>query len=229
MSKHWFITDRVKRWLILLKVVFVLCTVRIIELNQASWLDKYSAHVVTCSAGSYVEMPSEYYYFSGYEALRGYYMQVTKTELIPTRTLLSEYDMTLSELEEMSTFGRDTDLSDYEYIYIITAKFGNRDYENNAEYHIEFDDFLLVGPDYCISANTDGINAIPAFNEELNGATGFGISSDREMTFRIAYLIDTRSESALSIDYLLLSSPKLLVGYYPDEVYIELPTPEILE
>ena len=228
MSKYWFTSAKAMIVLGLLMTVLGVCTVRIAELNHAPWLDKYSANVVNYSADSSVELPSEYYYFSGYGALQGYYMQVIKTELIPTETLLSEYNMTLSDLEEMSTFGRDADLSRYEYIYIVTAKFGNRDYENNAEYHIEFDDFLLVGPDYFISASTDGINAIPAFNEELNGATGFGISSDREMTFRIAYLIDTRSESALSIDYLLSSSPKLLVGYYPDEVYIELPVPELL-
>ena len=229
MSRYWFTGAKARIGVALLIVVVGIFAVRIIELNYSPWLDKYSANTINYNAESYVELPSEYYYFSGYEALRGYYMQVTKTEIIPTRTLLSEYDMTLSDLEEMSTFGRDTDLSDYEYIYIVTAKFGNRDYENNAEYHIEFDDFLLVGPDYCISASTDGINAIPAYNEELNGATGFGISSDREMMFRIAYLIDTRSESSLSIDYLLSSSPKLLVGYYPDEVYLELPAPEILE
>lgn len=214
---------------ILLLVIAAAGIARIYQVNHAEWLEKYGSNVVVYKVGAEAEFASEMYYMTGYEALSGYYMQIMGTELIETDELLSRYNMTLSDLEALSTFGSEADFSDYTHVYIVTAQFGNRDYATNADYHIEFDNFLLVGPDFCISPSTDGVNAIPDFNPELAGASGFGISSERVLTFKIPFLIDTVSETAISVDYLIQSCPKLLIGYYPDEIYLELPAPTLKE
>lgn len=207
----------------LLFVVIALCAARIYAVNHADWLDDYAAKTVVYDAGEEAELSSEYYFFSGYENLSGYYMTAGKAELVRTEALLAEYGMELSDLEALSDLGAKADFSDYEYTYILTARFGNRDYAANADYYIDLANFLLVGPDWCIAPATDSIMAIPLFNEMLNGETAFGIASDRELELRIAYLIDTRSESGLSPEYITQSSPKLLLGQYPYEVYLALP------
>ena len=213
-----------------LLVVSVACAVRIAMVNHADWLEAYAANTVIYEEGADVPLPDENYYFSGYKRLEGYYVRVEKTELIPTESLLVQYGMTLDDLTKLAFPGMEdkVDMSIYEYVYIVTASFWNRDFESNQGYMISFMDHPVVGPDYLINADLKGILAIPEFNEELNGFS-FGIKSNRVMTFRIPYLIDTRSEAPISVDYLLSSSPKLLIGYYPDEIYAELPVPEFIE
>lgn len=212
----------------LLLSAFVLCCMRIHSVNHATWLDDYSAKLIVLDEATQAELVSGYYYFSGYENLSGYYVRVEKAELIKTEDLLREYGMSLDDLEQMTTSGTlNTDYSRYEYVYIITANFGNRDYKNNADYYIELANFILVGPDYCVAPSTDVVHAIPGFNEKLGDASAFGISSNNEFEVRIAYLIDTKSETGISVDYFLASKPKLLLGQYPYEVYLELPLMEI--
>lgn len=228
MKRQWLLRTKTYIWLSLILAACILCVIRIEKVNRAPWIEKYAASIVLYDESMEVALPSEWYYYSGHEALSGYYMRVLQTELVSMDTFLAEHDITLEELNELSPFGPDPHFSDYGYIYIITAEFGNRDFANNADYHIELDNFLLVGADYWIAPSTEQINRLPSFNEELGGSSAFGIASDHEVMFQIPYLIDTRSESSLSIDYLLSSSPKLLVGYYPDEIYIELPAPVLL-
>lgn len=207
----------------LLFVVIVLCAARIYRVNHADWLDDFAAKKVMYDIGEQAALSSGYYFFSGYENLSGYYISVDSSELIRTEVLLAEYGMELSDLETLSGQGTMADLSDYEYTYILTARFGNRDYAGNADYYIDLENFLLVGPDWCLSPATDSIMAIPLFNERLNGEAAFGISSNRELEVCIAYLVDTRSESALSPDDLVHSEPRMLLGQYPYEVYLALP------
>lgn len=213
----------------LLLVVIALCAARIYAVNHADWLDDHAAKTVVYDVGEEAELGSEYYFFSGYENLSGYYMTVDKAELVRTEALLAEYGMELSELEELSAPGAKADFSDCEYTYILTVRFGNRDFAANADYYIDLANFILVRPDWCLAPATDSIMAIPLFNETLNGETAFGIASDRELELRIAYLIDTRSESALSPEYLTQSSPKLLLGQYPYETYLALPEAQMTE
>lgn len=220
-----------KRWILLcaLLVVSAACAVRIAMVNHADWLEAYAAKTVIYEEGAEVPLLSENYFFTGEKNLEGYTLRVDKTELIPTETLLAQYGMTLDDLTKLKFPGMEdkVDMSVYEYVYIVTASFWNQDFENNQKYTICLMDHPVVGPDYLINADMGGVLAIPGFNEDFRGIT-FGIKSDRVVTLRIPYLINTRSESAISIDYLLSTSPRLLIASYPDEVYLELPTPEIL-
>ena len=213
-----------------LVVVCALCAVRIAFVNHADWLEAFAATKTVYNEGAEVPFPAENYYFSGYKNLKGYYLRIEKTELIPLESLLSQYDMSLDDLIKLAYPGMEdkVDLSIYGLLYIVTASFWNLDFSNNQDYMINFMDHPLVGPDYLINPDINGILAITEFNEELDGFM-FGIKSDRVMTFRIPYLIDTGSEASLTVDYLLSSDPKLLVGFYPEEIYLALPEPEVSE
>ena len=218
-----------KRWILLcaLLVVSAACAVRIAVVNHADWIEEYAANTVIYEEGAEVSLPGEYYYLFGYQGLSGYYMRVEKTELVPLSSLLEQYGLSYDELAARSGSWEWVDERDA--VFIVTASFGNRDFAGNGRYQIDFRYFPLVGEDYVITPATDTVGGIPAFNEEQNGRSFFGIKSDRVVTLRIPYLIDVATKSAISADDLLSSPPRLLIGYYPDEVYLELPAPEILE
>ncbi len=206
---------------VLLAVVFA---VRIWAVNHSPYLEKYKAGRVEYEEGSEVELPNAAYYVDTAD-LTGYHMKITDTKLMKTADFLAQYGMTAEDLKTYFPED-DTVCEDYGLIYLVAAEFTNDRWAEPSDYSLILDNFLLVGTDYYVQPATGSIGQIPGFNPELEGASAFSIGSSRVFTVTIPYLLDTESESRISLDYFLASHPRLLLTVYPEERYLELPEPK---
>lgn len=203
------------------------CGWRIWKVNHTKLIEKYKATTTVYKVGTDIHLSDAIYYWDIAE-LDGYGMRVTNTQVMRTESFLEQHNFTMEELEELSL---DSEISfdKYGLVYLITTEFWNEKWTEASEWPILLDNFLLTGLDYFILPATKSINLISDFNPELGGASGFSIKSDRVFEVVIPYLIDTKSETGISLEDLTDSDIKLLITLYPEESYLMLPTPAIKE
>ena len=213
---------------LIVTLMVTLCSWRIYAVNHQDWIAQCSPEQVIYDESAEVPLSDGVYYISGRQNLEGYYVQVTGTELVPSERLLSEYDMTWDDLVAFG-YQNVEEYKAYQYVYIITVIFHNENWETPSEDYILLDDFLLTGSDYYEFPASFDICHIPAFNPELGGSTSFSIGSSRTIEIKIPYLIKCDSITDKYIQHILTNQQRLLITTYPKEVYISLPSPQILE
>lgn len=214
---------RRKRIGLIALAVLLLIAGRIWKVNHSQSIKKYMADVMVYDVGSEIALPDASYYWDAAD-LEGYHMCVTETEIVNTESFLARYDMTLEELKELSA-DEAASFDDEKLVYMVTVKFWNTKWNEESDVTILLDNFVLIGSDFYVLPATNSINRIVGFNSELNGASSFSIQSDRVFEVVLPYLIDTESETAVSLDDLLDSELKLLITVYPEELYLKLPSP----
>ena len=202
----------------------VLYCIHVRNLNLSETVKTIDSRRVVYAENAEVVLPNEMYYID-YADLSGYSINVTETELLDLDLFLAQYNISRQDLQSLSEIASLTDFTRYGYVYLITVEFYNSNWNKESTGIVLLDNFLLVGPDYYVWPNTEAINCISGFNPELNGSASFALVSDRVLKIQIPYLIDTETEYAISPSYLLESEPKLLLGFYPEEIYLELPEP----
>lgn len=205
----------------------ILCVWRIWNVNHTKLIEKYKATTTVYEAETDVHLSDAIYYWDIAE-LDGYGMRVTNTKVMHTEAFLEQHNTTMEELGELSLDG-ETSFAKYGLVYLVTVEFWNEKWMETSEWLILLDNFLLTGLDYFVLPATKSINLISDFNPELGGASGFSIKSDRVFEVVIPYLIDTESETGISLEHLTDSDTKLLITLYPEESYLMLPAPIIEE
>lgn len=205
----------------------IFCGWRIWNVNHAERIEKYKATTKVYETGTDIHLSDAIYYWDIAE-LDGYGMRVINTKVMPTETFLKQHNTTLEELEQLSSDGEDS-FEKYGLIYLVTVEFWNEKWMETSEWPVLLDNFLLTGLDYFVLPATKSIHLISDVNPELGGASGFSIQSDRTFEVVLPYLIDTESETGISLEHLTDSDTKLLITLYPEESYLMLPAPTIEE
>lgn len=224
------IGENVKKvsWIAGVVIVFfaMLCGWRIWNVNHTKLIEKYKSKTIVYEDGADIYLSNAIYYWDIAE-LDGYGMRVTNTKVMRTESFLAQYNTTMEELKEISLDDGVPSFKKYGLIYLVTVEFWNKNWMETSEWSILLDNFLLTGLDYFVLPATQSIHLISDFNPELDGASGFSIKSDRVFEVVLPYLIDTESETRISLEHLIDSKAKLLITVYPEESYLILPTPTI--
>jgi hypothetical protein len=172
---------------------------------------------ISYGPGARVELPGGFYNI-GYADLTGYYIRAGGTRLVPMEQLLADNGATADFIDRIGY------LKNCQYVYIVTAIFeyeGTGDPLNGV---IDLSSFKLVGRDYYFDFNTE-LNELAGINPVPGGNFMFSIGSGRATEIDLLFPIDTRSGHSVSLEYLIKTDPKVLVSYYPDEIYLELEQP----
>lgn len=214
-------------WIVGFVFIFlaILCGWRIWNVNHSKLIEKYKASNTVYESGTDIHLSDAIYYWDIAE-LEGYGMRVTNTKVMRTEFFLEQHNTTMEELGELSLDG-ETSFDKYGLVYLVTVEFWNENWMETSDWSILLDNFLLTGLDYFVLPATKSINMISDFNPELGGASRFSIESDRVFEVVIPYLIDTESETRISLEDLTDSDTKLLITLYPEESYLMLPFPSI--
>lgn len=163
-------------------------------------------------------------FFNGYAELSGYSMEVLDFTISHTAEFLEKYNVSRDETivqGSVQLYWDEEYCERYDHIAIVTCR-SRRD-SSEATDPVMLNNFLLVGGDFYLYPSFDTLGHIAGFNEELNGAEGFVLLPDCEVTVQIPYLIDTKSDQAISLRHVEKSYLKLLISLYPEEVYLGLP------
>lgn len=205
----------------------ILCKWRIWNINHTKSIEKYKAKITVYEEGTDIQLSNAIYYWD-IAKLDGYGMRVMNTKIMRTESFLAQHNITMEELQDIS-LDSENSFQKYGFIYLVTVQFWNENWMDTSENSILLDNFLLTGLDYFVLPATKSINLIADFNPELNGASGFSIKSDRIFEVVLPYLIDTESETRISLGNLVNPETKLLITTYPEESYLILPVPSIEE
>ena len=212
---------------IVITFLTILCGWRIWKVNHTKQIEKYKSKTTVYEVGTDLHLSDAIFYWDIAE-LEGYCMRVTNTKVMHTDSFLEQHNITMEELKELSLDG-ETSFDKYGLVYLVTVEFWNEKWMETSEWSVLLDNFLLTGLDYFVLPATRSINLISDFNPELGGASGFSIKSNRIFEVVLPYLIDTKSETGLSLEDITDSDTKLLITLYPEESYLMLPLPVIEE
>lgn len=210
---------------VVLAVFVIFCGWRIWKVNHSEQAEKYKATTKVYETGTDIHLSDTIYYWD-IDELDGYGMRVIDTKVMPTKTFLAQHDTTIEELKEISA-DDETSFEKYGLIYLVRVEFWNENWQESSERSVLLDNFLLTGVDYFVLPATKSIHLISDFNPELGGASRFSIESDRKFEVVLPYLIDTESETGISLEDLTDSNTKLLITLYPEESYLMLPKPTV--
>lgn len=202
----------------ILASLLIICTARIYAVNHQQWIKDYQSVEVVYNSEEDVAL-TDGFYFIGFSDYNGYHVKLLDAELVELDSLLKEYDYSMDSLISQGVID---DYSNFEYVCIVTMQIYNTEWVTEQSIPLYLDNFLLIGPDSYISPSVEGIHAIPGFDPELGQLTGFYLKSDRTIEIKVPYLIKTKSDGAISLNYFLNNSYRILLSTYPQETYIEL-------
>ncbi len=192
--------------------VYAVNTSDIVKYAQPTTLEYQSNEAVELVPG---------YYNVGYVDLSGYYIVVTGAHIARVEDFLiaNGYDDSFYDAAGVNR--------KYQYMYIVDAVFYFDGNNNPLDGAIDLTSFKLVGDDYYCNFSYE-INALNFINSVLEGNSMFSIGSGSEIELQLPFLVDSDSVWGVSLEYLLSHSPRLMVSQYPYEVYISLPSAEVV-
>jgi hypothetical protein len=167
--------------------------------------------------GSRVELPGGFYNI-GYADLSGYSVKVIDTRFAVMEDILADNGVTADYLDGISY------LENSIYVYIVTAVFEYDGVGDPLNSVIDLSSFKLVGRDYYYDFSTE-LNELGGINPILGGNYMFSIGSGKAIEIELLFPIDTKSGHSVTLKYLIKTNPKVLISYYPDEIYLELVQP----
>lgn len=153
------------------------------------------------------------FFFSEGESIEGYTIQVKKADIVTMDEFLGLYNQTRQYLI-------DTQFSDwFDHVYLVHVTFTNESNDYYGEQGVDLFHYKLVGPDYYLQVFDEMFDIS---NPKLQSGTKFTMEKGKSFDVVLPFTINTKSETATSIEYVQRTKPRLLVSQYPTKLFLEL-------